>query len=106
MHLLQQGAGKACSLPSGDAVVGYVFQMGLVLQSAFCNCDTVLGLSSDAFAVLCCSVATHGLLEQADLASEPCVNLCTDVTVASGCEATVQAWEDQNHICSCSVFPS
>lgn len=80
--------------------------MGLILQSTFGNCDAVFGLSSDKFSVLCCSVISCGSLEQAYLASEPCVNLCTDVTVASGCEATVQARENWSRIWTCSVFPS
>lgn len=83
-----------------------MFQTGPVFQSTFGNWGAVFGLSSEKFAVLCCSLSTHGSLEQAYLASEPRVNLCTDVTVASGCEAAVQARKNWGHICSRAAFPS
>lgn len=62
--------------------------MVLVFQSTFCNCNAVFGFSSDKFC-FCCFDTAYGSLEQAYLTSEPCVNLCTDVVVTSGWEASV-----------------
>lgn len=107
MYLLKQNVKKARSLSGDDALwLLNICSNGAGISEYLCNCHAVFRLSSDKFSVLCCSVTTHGSLEQAYLASEPCVNLCTDVTVASGCEATVKARENCSHIWSCSVFPS